>query len=450
MLSTPLSIGSRPDIVLQHRERFLLLTLFLLLASEVFGGALRYLLSNASMTWMIYLPKILTAFFVFGMFVFDIYHGVLRRSLVLFLSIVCFLSIVGILFTNNISQVGFGFFVILPLLLGVVSVPALAKFSNRLLPYVIALWAAAAIGVIYDFYSELPWSGASYQIGDQELIVSRQWRTQEFDRIAGFSRASFAVADQLLIFATITIILSRDRLIPVVIWLMTGPLITLTTTKKTLLAYALLTLLAPMLSHWTSISFKIALRTLTPWFVVVTGMVLPLSTLFVNYSLDINSDIGVLLLNSFEDRLINTWPDTFKLLFEHGNAIFGRGIGGIGMAQFYFEPEIFSPADNFYLYIYFTSGLLCLPFLAFFARSLATLDIQHSSCAQLVWFLGVNALILGWASNDIEDVLISVSLGFAIGFLLHKKQYRESLIAFCGMPSGSIRSKLRSWRHHSQ
>src|SRR5439155_2601258 len=138
-------------------------------------------------------------------------------------------------------------------------------------------------------------------------------------------------------------------------WLLSGVTIALTTSKTPALIYLVLSL------FWLT-------RRLVPrkaWRLVPMGLLamcvaLPLSTLLVSYDLSsiVQEPIQRLLLASVGDRLDWLWRDALVMVVEHGEPVLGRGVGGIGMAQQYFESALFSPADNLAVYLYALFGVL--------------------------------------------------------------------------------------------
>ena len=134
------------------------------------------------------------------------------------------------------------------------------------------------------------------------------------------------------------------------------------------------------------------------------------------YSLDLGSKLSIFLFASFEDRLTWAWPDGFNLVIQHGSTILGRGIGGIGAAQKYYEPELYAFADNLYLYIYGALGVLVLPIIGYYTLIISRLDIARSPWQRLIWFWAIAVLMSGWATNGIEGAFTSILLGLTLAY----------------------------------
>ena len=416
---------------LSVRDKLILAVLFLFLTLEIFQGVLRYYLTVTGMPLLIYLPKLLmsTAFVALALETVRTFQ--IRRTV--FGAAMLFIAflLVGLFYTQSVVQPLFGAFALLPLLFAVLAEPAVSRLGERLLPFSAVLWISAAAGVVYDYVSEVPWSGLRYELGGLEVVGSRAWTTFGIERVAGFSRASFEVADQLLYLALACVILGRRKGLAFLIWGATGALIALTTTKRTAIVYLLLTLLLPaMRGGLGPKKLRRALAATLPIVVVLVGIGLPLSTLLVQYRLDLDSFMSKFLFASFEERLTWTWPEGLSLVFRHGSILLGRGLGGIGVAQKYFEPELYAFADNLYLYLYATFGFVGLWLVGVYAAGICRLSMIRERWSQLMWFLAVAALMGGWTVDGVEGAFTSVILGLTLAYVMRKRRRAGSAPAF--------------------
>lgn len=399
------------------RHRLVLGLLYLFLAMEVFSGPLRFYLAQAGLSALVYLPKILIVGAVIATVVRTLYRGRIRPLFGAVLAMFVVFGLVGWGFTGHPLQPAFGIFVLLPLIYAVMAEPIVRQAGTRILPYIALLWLSAALGVVLDYMWELPWTGLTYNLGELEIQGSREWTTFGVERVAGFARASFEAADQLLLLALPLVWLGRSKVLKLLIWTATGVLIYFTTTKKTGGAFLILTLLMPLMG--TSMVLALLRRALTagmPFLVAAAGIGLPISTFFVTYRLDLDSLWSQVLFASFEDRLTVVWPASLALALEHGSAVLGRGIGGIGAAQKYFEPLAFMPADNLFIYLYVTFGLLALAFVWIYVWNLAQLDTRHSAWSRLMWSVGIAVLLNGLANNGLESPITATLLGISMAY----------------------------------
>lgn len=394
---------------------------------EVFGGALRYYLTIVGVPWLIYLPKLLMAAALVGALVKLSYSARISRVVLGAFALFAAFLIIGAWFTRSWIQPTVGAFVLLPLVFAVLVEPAFTRFGERILPYVAALWFGAAVGVAIDYFTQFAWSGFAYEVGGAEVSASRSWTTFGIERVAGFSRASYEVAAQLLFLALPLLILGRKKSLKKMIWLVTGVLILITTTKKTIGVYLFLTLLWPLM---TAGLFPNSLKRMAgiagPWLTVAVGIFLPLSTLFIKYRVDLDSFFSKALFASFEDRLTWAWPDAFSLVLDHGNVLLGRGLGGIGPAQTYYEPLLYTPGDSLYLFLYATFGVIAIPLIFAYTSNVTKLNPASRGWTSLLWFFSISVLMSGWAANAITGGLTACIFGITLRYAAnhHRAQIR--------------------------
>lgn len=397
--------------------------LFIFVLTEVFSGVLRYYLSLASVPWLIYLPKALIAVAFVGLLLKTAYLGCVNRAMLMALVLFGTYWLVGVVMTQSWVQPTFGLFVLSPFLFALLVEPDVSRLGDRLVPYIAVVWLAAAGGVVFSYLSDVPWSGAAYQLGDYTIEGSREWWAFGITRVAGFSRASFEVAGQLLFLAIPLVILGRSKVLGAVVWLATGVLIVLTTTKKTVGVYLLLTVLLPlMLGRLTPAVLKHSIAKIVPIIVAAIGIALPLSTLFFDYKLGLGNYVSQFLFASFEERLTWAWPEGIALVADHGNLIAGRGIGGIGVAQLYFEPEHYTFADNLYLYLYATFGAVAFVLVWVYVAAMSKMDTVSDGWGKLIWFWSVSILTGGWAANGVESAFTSLLLGITFGYAFRNRR----------------------------
>lgn len=356
-------------------ERWILFVTLLFMFSEVFMGVLRYYLSDIGLAPLVYLPKMLFFLTLLVWVGASIWRGRVNKLYAGTLLFIGFFAIIGLYYTEGRAlQVAFGIYTLGPFLLGLLALPVLLKVQFKLKPYVMVLWLSAVIGILLDLFYDFPWVGAEYQLGEIGLKISRAWTTSGFERLAGFSRLSFDVSIQILLLGLFLIIMTNRYWYRVLIWLIAGVAIILTTSKSTSASFIILT-------------FFLALRTSLPYnkfwhsLIVVTviiGIILPISSLIISYQFGDTGDFSTrLLFSSIGMRLMLIWPAGFDLVANYGSLWLGRGIGGISAAQQYFEPFLYHPSDNFYLYLYVTMGLGMFIFLAAYIIGASRLNLKN-------------------------------------------------------------------------
>lgn len=410
-------------------NRLLLSLALLFVTSEVFAGVVRYYSASAGVPWVAYVPKGLLVVAALVALCRVTWTGragaVFAGALALFATYVP----IGALFTGRWTQAAFGAFSWFPFVFGALCESTLVGSWKRVVPYIALLWTCAAAGVVLDALTEVPWIGARYELGGVEITVSRQWWATAFERVAGFSRGSVEAAAQLLFFAIPLVVLTRATGTRWLLWAATGVLVALTTTKKAVGVYLLLTMLMPvMASNGLHGQFRVRVQRTLPIAAALIGAGLPVSTLFVHYHLQFDSPITYLIFKSFAERLTITWPEGFRLASEHGSVLLGRGIGGIGAAQNYFEPSMYTYGDNLYLYLYASLGALGIILALLYAMGISRVGRYHDPWSKVMWAVGLMLLLSGWAGNVVESGISSFLLGVTSAYAWRAAQlgWRET------------------------
>lgn len=411
------AIHNAQQAKLQRGDSFILLTLFIFLVFEVLQGPLRYYLSLMGGVFLAYAPKGLMLLAFFALVIRTLWTLRLNKVVLMTAAAFALFMAVGAYCTHSIAQPLMGVFSLMPMLFSIVAEPSFSRFGERIRPYVLALWLCAAVGVGYNYFHSMPWTGFTYQLGDAEVEASRDWSYFGVERVAGFARASFEAAAQLLVLGLACSILLRHKSLAFIVWITTGALIAVTTTKTTLGLYFFLTILLPMVVPRLAPRFlKRAVGALLPFILALVGVLLPVSTLLSKVGSSFaNQDSGTLFA-SFGIRLAQMWPDTFTMIFSHGSVLLGRGLGGIGAAQKIFEPDIYSPADNVYLYLYATFGVFALAIIWVFTRSVSRLKFAGNRMTMLFWLMGISIMMEGWTVSCIEGGTMAVVMGLTVAF----------------------------------
>jgi len=398
-------------IILDHA---VLALLFFFLLTEVFGGAIRYYAVQYGFPWLPYLPHLLLAVAVVPMFfIYLLSEGVTSTYLTL-LILFSIGTACGIYNLNSASQVEFGLWVFVAFLYGVVVVPAVVRGWRSLTPFVLLLWMTAVAGVLINVFHSWPWIGLEYQIGSTVMEASRLWWTggMAFDRLPGFSRASFDAAIQILILG-LFLVETASRRWRVPIWIVSGVAIVLTTHKTALLVYVVFSVLLLLPRDPNSASLR-----LLPLVLAALDTLLPFSMLFVrpDWMDSTSSPIGAMVFSSFFERLQIGWPDWLRMIFDRGNLLLGRGLGGIGAAQTYFEPSLYSPGDNIVVYLYGTFGVLGIGFLCVYAWKAARLRVA-GPVAHFFYLCACLVLIDGMTVNVLEGSFTAILFGASYRYL---------------------------------
>lgn len=377
------------------------------LLTIIIEGPLRYALYIINKEPLIYLPKIL----LISILLPSLFQ-MRTNKLILLISILLFAySIIGYLYMHSIMQVVFGLWIVAPFLCGIQSEPIL--FNNRKIFMIIiaSIYIVALIGILVDHYFDMPWEGFIYSLYASEIEATRKWTTMGFSRLSGFSRASFDVAIQILFLSTYLVIYTKNKLLKASLWIVGLTAIVMTTQKGAVLSAIFTTLF--LLSYTRIRAFYWKLFIFGCGLVVIAS---PILSVTYGSNLNLNSTLSRFLLRSFEDRMLLTWPDAFKLLHDNGSLIIGRGIGGIGIPQRYFEVLSYNPGDNFFIYLFITYGLLSIPLIMAFATMSSRLNFKSDIDCRFSFCIALNVLLLGITTNIVESPIVALFFGFICRF----------------------------------
>ena len=385
----------------------------LYLGSFTLDSPLRWGLNLVKLAPLIYLRDALILLFIFFEFFLALKRHKINRYLGLAVLLIGFHFTIGLISFRNVPQSLFGLKVFLPFFLGVIAAIRLSR-ANKISQIQIefgVLWGISLLGIALEAMKvPMPWKGFSVEVGDIVIQGNRSWTAAGIDRLSGFARASYDTSIFLLLFSISFIYRVRPILRWVIILLSLIGIVA-TTTKVTVLATI------GCMGIMLLLSFRLPMRrAIWSLFGVITlcFTVLPPILLrpdVINISLD--DPVIAFSFASFMDRIQNTWPDGFALLKLTPLPFLGRGIGGIGVAQSYFETGIFNPGDNLFVYLWVATGFLSILYFAWMLmaslRESGPIGEQRTRFA----FFGTT-FILGAAMNTLE----SSSAFFLIGFWL--------------------------------
>ncbi|MGE8229350.1 hypothetical protein [Stenotrophomonas hibiscicola] len=383
----------------------------LFLTSLVFEAPFRLALDSAGLPALIYLPKLVL--FLTIPLLLSSGRRLTRRSTLAFI-LIAIAFIYGVLSIGSVNQVTFGLWILTPLAFGMIVSQDVLGNAQRFRTPILFLFFSATTGIFLDTSLEFPWEGMRLDLGEASVEISRQWTAFGIERYAGFSRASFSAAAQILVFG-IWIVATQGRVwLKLSIWLLAGYAIFLTTSKGPAGAWAVLSIFflsrhIPFARRFIRIAWKII-----AWAIATVAILAPVSTFFIDYDSKIENFTDAVLFASFGDRLTWMWPDSFSLIHAPLEWIFGRSIGGIGAAQMYFEPANYLPGDNIFVYLTVTAGVPLAIMLLILLTRRAIAALADPAQGNLVYSLTVFILLYGIVVNIIEDPLLALILGMVI------------------------------------
>lgn len=309
-------------------------------------------------------------------------------------------------------QILFGLKVWLPLFAGFLLLAAGALPALHRPRAWATLWAIVCTGVLVNFVYRYPWTGLAVQVGDVDVSANREWTAGGVQRLSGFSRSSYDAAILILVLYVYLIVSLGSRWVRLGLIAVSGLAIALTTSKGAMGAFLGTLLLLPFLGAGRRHRFLVY----APLTLAVLAAALPWMASYVPFAHLRPGSTEYWLLASFMTRLLYTWPDALGLL-SGWQWLTGRGIGGIGVAQTYFEPVLANPADNLFVYLYVTAGAAGLAFYAYCATAARKLDLTLP-VHRMAYLLLCCAFAYGLTVNLIESALFALAFGAGAAFLM--------------------------------
>lgn len=393
----------------------------LFFAREGLDGVLRYVLGSYGLSFLVYLPTALMVVFVVLHFLAHQRRDPQWISVVL-LTLFGVSGIMGFLNSGSLAQTLFALYVFFPFFFGFQTGDLLftSKLVKRAIVFLTLLFA---FGVFLEMGTELPWKGFSYEIGGMQVQGSRIWSSLGLERLSGFSRFSFSIA--ILCMAFLVVLYGRVKpFLYFVLFVVGGAAIVLTTTKGVVLVMLLMVLLWVFVKPHSGLLYHLGLK----WGLVLTfivGLILPVSTYWVVYSLNLDDLISRIVFLSFEMRLGIVWPHAMESFTHFGDFIVGRGAGQMGVAQMMYDQANYNPGDNMYLYLLVVFGLPSLLLLALFLYRLFKLNGTKGYVNYLL--MAVFIFVYGIFANVMESAVLSYFLGSLIAVAFREKHTKKAL-----------------------
>ncbi|SEK77316.1 hypothetical protein SAMN04487910_1082 [Aquimarina amphilecti] len=385
-------------------------TFYIVLLLGIFNSVFRYYLLNTPFFPIVYISQLLMLIVV-GIHFISFLNQVKVKRIFLVLAIMIFLALfVGVIYTKTILQVFMGVYILIPLFYGFVMYPFFERILNNKEFYTIIL-IIGILGVLLNVAFIFPWEGFKYEVYGKTIEGNRFWTSLGTRRLSGLGRSSFETAGYIL-FLGIMYILRNFKIN--LIWILAGIAIYFTDTKGILIAYVIISLLVVLWNYISDSSKKIALIT-----ILCINLALPL----LSWSFSIDDITSVKFLRSFEMRLEGTWPEAYRLISESGNLLTGRGIGGIGVPQNIFEPELSHPGDNLFVYLIAIFGIGAFVIYGFLVRGVYNKEVTKTEIYKLFYILSMYVFGYGVTTNVIELPVMSICLGLVFRYWVDDKNY---------------------------
>jgi len=405
------------------------------IASQAFDSVIRWLLNMVHAAAAIYLRDVDLIVIVFLCCFLLVREGrPVTRTIMLF-SLSAVLVCVALYSELHVAQTLFGVKVWLPVLVGFLLFEAeiLANMNWRRTWWLV--WFALCCGVVLNHFVDYPWVGLNVDVGDTSISANREWAAGGIRRLSGFSRTSYDGAAIILILYIYLIASQRALAARLFLILLSAAAIALTTSKGAAAAFLATVGALPFVLHAGKTNYAarfVASAGLLA--VAVAGLAIPILSEQIQFP---RLQVGTpefWLFSSFVDRAWVTWPRAFLLLSQGWQWVLGRGVGGIGAAQNLFEPSIYTPGDNFFIYLYVTAGVFGVAFYAYLALSVLRLSFNQVS-ERSAYLLVLAVFAYGLTVNLVESAVFALSLGAVLGFLM---SYRREVPVKATRRAGSV------------
>jgi len=412
---------------------------YLFFLKEVFGGIFRFVTVHTGLLFLNYVPPLLTIL-VLASFYIHVFKVERIHYLMVWFTLLAGVF-VSYAFVNEIPslQSAVGFYIWLPFIAGLLL--SLQRNEQVLFKSMLALWCMAVVGVLINSIVDFPWAGASYEVLGVPREIARKWSYLGFDRIAGFGRASFAAAYMILFYSCCILVSRKYSLI--VRWgcyLISGYALFLTTSKSPILIWAIIPFFlsiyeatGSVFGRQSLVSYYWAKSTIIFLLVLLIG--LPLWGNIPDVAQN-RLQIYFFTFTSLADRMQITWPDAFALLSHGGNMLLGRGVGGIGTPQQFYETDLYNYADNLFVYLYVSTGIVGV--IAIFSALTANLKatfIFNRQRFKETYILLFYLLGLGISVNIIDGPAQALLLGLLVGRGLTERRLKKAAKAAVALAS---------------
>lgn len=398
----------------------------------VLDAPLRFLFISAGVPSAIYVKDMLIAALLMYVLLTGVLNGKTSKTFLTMLAVMVYGMVVGFFGQLAPMQVLFGFKIFLSLLIGFVAVRNLGverSFFIRMFRVVVPV---VLTGLALEIFYDLPWKGLEYQAFGTSIEASRDWTMFGLPRLSGFGRASFETAAVLFSFIALYLGARVMEIEPRHWWsnkyenlLLTAAVagIVVTTSKAAILAVLFLFLFYAVFRLYRRCGSRVkllcgmALKT-TLCILFLYSVVPPVIAYVRPTALSehlITDDLIVLAVTgSYVDRIENAWPIAYDLMSAPHHYASGRGIGGIGSPQLYFEADRYNSADNIWVYLFIDFGLFVLVAIALYLAYQLYRSRLENRGTIFLYMLLISLFAFGATGNFVESPALTVSAGFLL------------------------------------
>ena len=396
----------------------MLTTLSVYVISLSLDALLRSVLGMIGITPLLYIRDILM--------ILAVVFCVIKKSTyktILILLVIEFYSLVGVYYTDNLTEVFWGVKTILPFIYGVYAYEFIKnneRFVTKLFLITVLL---SCLGIGLNYFIEDPfWQHieGTEVLGATTEGVRNWWiyiAGEKFRRLSGFTRLAGTTAIILLLSSSWLFAYHKRKYL---LLIFTFPFILLTTIKVSIGVYIVCIIMMLAYKFLSKEKCLFLFKFIIAFFAFL-GLFLPIISLVLGtYTSVLDTEMLRLIFASTEDRMLNSWPGSLGLVFNYGNMLLGRGIGGLGYGVSLFDEKVhdITPIDNFFVFLYGNIGILLIIFISYILYRIYKLK---ELTEENMFILFATTVFMGEAiMGDMADQFSMMFLGFIVRSLILK------------------------------
>ncbi len=376
------------------------------LSSIIFEGIVRFSLYNYGMTYLLYIRDLFIIIIIAVYILHSLLSSRINRIFLIIIVLLIFHSIIALFYVSNVLMPLFAWKTLILLFFGILFGHLFFTNLRMTIRIFSILLICAIIGILINYFIAFPWEGLEYSIGGVDIEGVRAWADIfSIKRLSGFSRTSYDAAIQMLLLGLFLFCHLKNKFFRNLLWILIALPLLLTTTKGIIVTYSILTmflLIYRIVPNYGKIYNK------GLYFLLIIAITFPIMSI-ITYSY---TNVPLVLL-SFFMRVGWMWPGAFELIHRFGSLILGRGFGGIGSSQIYFEPEKLIAPDNIFIAFYGNFGLLGVGYLFYLARLGQTLNLKTEKFYFLILFsFFTYGIVAAGTQNDLFCLFLGIFLGY--------------------------------------
>jgi len=399
----------------KNAEKYLIWCSLIYIALTIFDSPSKFVLGISALGSLYYIKDLILVTVIFTYSIKVFIETKLYDITLIYIVLIVFFSTVAMLFLGSFMQIAFGIRILLPILFGLLIAPTVLGNINRYLFYFKIFLGILIFGIFLNYFFRFPWEFFDYSVGSITIDVSKEWTAQGIRRLGGFSKSSVSASMYLLLFWVFLLVFEKNAKHIYLFTFLVGVAIILTTTKSSILCYMIILTIHLFYRVIKNKNFIKAVPMLALFIVIL----LPTAgSYIIPQSLFQTSE--TYRLGSFEERIYNSWPRAFTFVEDEGSVLTGRGVGGIGSAQSFFEPRNYMAGDNIFVFLYFYFGIISIPMLFLMPIMILEKDL-YVSYYYYSYLIILFLYLVGITTSVLENPLVNIFIGLVL-YQLHENK----------------------------